>query len=66
MPERNPIPNQPQHVDEFVIEASVELLNSELVNRGIGPDCIIAVLPVPGQTMANPTPPKFRVLYRAD
>jgi hypothetical protein len=67
MPERGPsqIRNQPEQVGEFFTEASVETLNAELANRGIGPDRIIAVLHVPGQTMARPTPPQFRVLYRA-
>ena len=50
-------------VAEFITEASVEMLNAELADRGIKPDRIITVLQVPGQTMANPTTPKFRVLY---
>jgi len=66
MPERDPVLNQHKHVGEFIIEASVELLNLELINRGIGPDRILAVLDLPGQTVANPTPAKFRVLYRAE
>jgi hypothetical protein len=53
-------------VGEFFTEASVETLNAELANRGIGPDRIITVLHVPGQTMARPTAPQFRVLYRAE
>jgi plasmid maintenance system antidote protein VapI len=56
---------EPTHVGEFMTEASVEVLNAELAERGIGPDRIITVLHVPAQTMANPTTPKFRVLYRA-
>jgi len=66
MPETDPVLNQHKHVGEFITEASVELLNTELANRRIGPDRILAVLHVPGQTMANPTPAKFRVLYRAE
>ena len=67
MPERNMnrMSNQPGLVEELVTEARVDVLNAELAERGIGADRIIAVLPVPAQTMANPAPPKFRVLYRA-
>jgi hypothetical protein len=30
----------------------------------ISADQVIAILPVEGQIIANPTPPQFRVLYR--
>jgi hypothetical protein len=68
MSEREPRPvfNQHEQVGEFITEASVEMLNGELANRRIRPDRIITVLHVPGQTMAKPTPPKFRVLYRTE
>jgi hypothetical protein len=52
-------------VKELFTEARVDTLNAVLADRGIGADRIIAILPVPGQTMAKPTPPQFRVLYRA-
>jgi hypothetical protein len=29
-------------------------------------DQVIAILPVEAQAMINPTPPQFRVLYRAN
>ena len=68
MPEReaNRISNQRELVEELITEARVEVLNAELAARGIRADRIIAVLQVPGQTMANPTTPKFRVLYRRE
>ena len=60
------VSNRLESVEELITEARVEVLNAELAERGISADRIIAVLQVPGQTMANPTTPKFRVLYRAD
>jgi hypothetical protein len=64
--EPSPVFNQDKQVGEFITEASVEALNAELTNRRIRPDRIITVLHVPGQTMAKPTTPKFRVLYRTE
>jgi hypothetical protein len=52
-------------VTELLTEARVEALNSALADRGITADRIITILQVPGQTVANPTPAQFRVLYRA-
>ena len=51
-------------VSELLTEASTESLNAALAAQGISADRIIAVLPQPGQTLVNPTPPQFRVLYR--
>jgi hypothetical protein len=52
-------------VAELLTEARVEALNAALADRGITADRIITVLHVPGQTVANPKPAQFRVLYRA-
>jgi hypothetical protein len=51
-------------VAEFLTDASTDALNAALSARGISADRIIAVLPLPGQTLVNPTKPQFRVLYR--
>ena len=59
------VSNRADAVKELFTEARVESLNAVLADRGIGADKIIAILHVPGQTMAKPTPPQFRVLYRA-
>ena len=66
MSDRDPLSNQHGKVGEFITEACVDMLNAELADRSIGPDRIITVLHVPRQTMANPTVPKFRVLYRME
>jgi hypothetical protein len=58
--------NSTRVVDEFFTEARIEALNIELLRREISADQLIAVLPVPGQIMARPTPPQFRVLYRTN
>ncbi len=63
-PQRAPLSNRAPIVSELFTEAKVDALNAELIERGISAEQVIAVLPVPGQTMANPTPPQFRVLYR--
>jgi hypothetical protein len=52
-------------VDELFTDANIVTLNEMLVERGISPDRIITIVMVPGQTMVTPTPPQFRVLYRA-
>ena len=57
--------NNSDAVRELFTEARVDSLNAMLADRRIAADRIIAILHVPGQTMANPTPPQFRVLYRA-
>jgi hypothetical protein len=57
--------NQPTAVAEIFTDATVEALNSVLLQRGISAERVIAVLPVAAQIVANPTPPQFRVLYRA-
>jgi hypothetical protein len=56
--------NRANVVDEMFTEAKIDALNSKLIERGISADQVIAILPVEGQIMANPTPPQFRVLYR--
>jgi hypothetical protein len=48
----------------FFTEARIEALNTELLRRKISAEQVIAVLPVAGQMMVNPTPAQFRVLYR--
>ena len=52
-------------VDELFTEANIVALNEALLERGISPERIIAILAVPGQTLVSPVPPQFRVLYRA-
>ena len=56
--------NQPATVSEIFTDATVDALNSVLLQRGISAERVIAVLPVPAQIVANPTPAQFRVLYR--
>jgi hypothetical protein len=51
-------------VNEIFTEAKIDALNTKLIERGISAEQVIAILPVEGQIMANPTPPQFRVLYR--
>jgi hypothetical protein len=51
-------------VEECYCEARIDALNHTLLERGISTDRVIAILPVPGQTMVNPTADRFRVLYR--
>ncbi|MFM9847930.1 MAG: hypothetical protein ACKVP3_12315 [Hyphomicrobiaceae bacterium] len=57
--------NRADAVTELLTEARVDALNAALADRGITADRIITILHVAGQTMANPTPAQFRVLYRA-
>jgi len=57
--------NRADVVTELLTEARVDVLNSALADHGITADRIITILHVPGQTVANPTPAQFRVLYRA-
>lgn len=52
-------------VKELLTEARVDSLNTVLADLGIATDKIITILPVPAQNVGNPTPPQFRVLYRA-
>jgi hypothetical protein len=63
--EQNTSSSRRDIVKELFTEARVESLNAALADRGITGDRIITILHVAGQTMANPTPPQFRVLYRA-
>ena len=56
--------NDVAEVNEFYTEATTDSLNRALSQRGISADRIIAVMPLPGQIMVQPTPPQFRVLYR--
>ncbi len=63
-PQRAPFSNSANVVDEMFAEANIEALNTQLIERGISADRVIAILPVAAQTMVNPTPPQFRVIYR--
>ena len=63
-PQRAPFSNRANLVDEMFTETSIDALNAKLIERGISADRVIAILPVEAQTMVNPTPPRFRVLYR--
>lgn len=56
--------NRGEAVTELFTEARVEALNAALADRGVAADRIITILHVPGQTVANPSPAQFRVLYR--
>ena len=64
--QHSPLTNRADAVIEFLTEARVDALNAALSDRGISADRIITILHVPGQTIANPTPAQFRVLYRAN
>ncbi|MBX9592469.1 MAG: hypothetical protein K2X43_24545 [Hyphomonadaceae bacterium] len=57
--------NRADAVTELFTEARVDVLNAALADRGVSADRIITILHVPGQTVANPAPAQFRVLYRA-
>jgi hypothetical protein len=59
-------PNRPWPVEEFFTDATVEKLNAELTRRDISPEQVMSILPVPAQGIINPTPRRFRVLYRAN
>jgi hypothetical protein len=63
-PQRAQFSTSANVVDEFFTEARIEALNTELLRREISAEQVIAVLPVTGQMMVNPTPAQFRVLYR--
>ncbi len=60
-----PQSNRARVLDEVVVEAKIDALNAVLADRGISADRIISVIPLPGQTLVSPTPPQYRVLYRA-
>jgi 1,6-anhydro-N-acetylmuramate kinase len=60
-----PQSNRAKVLDEIVVEAKIDALNAVLADRGISADRIISVIPLPGQTLVSPTPPQYRVLYRA-
>jgi hypothetical protein len=59
-------PNRPWPMEEFFTDATVEKLNAELTRRDISPEQVMSILPVPAQGIINPTPRRFRVLYRAN
>jgi hypothetical protein len=63
-PQRALSSNRANVVDEIFTEAKIDALNTKLIERGISADQVIAILAVEAQTMVNPTPPQFRVLYR--
>jgi hypothetical protein len=50
-------------VREFFTEGTLLSLNNVLVNRGIAPHAIVAIIEMHKQAMAKPTPSQFRVLY---
>lgn len=60
-----PQSNRARVLDEVVVEAKIETLNAVLADRGISAERIVSVIPLPGQTLVSPTPPQYRVLYRA-
>jgi 1,6-anhydro-N-acetylmuramate kinase len=60
-----PQSNRARVLDEIVVEAKIDALNAVLADRGISADRIVSVIPLPGQTLVSPTPPQYRVLYRA-
>ena len=60
-----PQSNRAKILDEIVVEVEIDTLNAALAERGISADRIVAVIPLAGQIMVTPTPPQFRVLYRA-
>lgn len=53
-------------VRELYTDDTVLALNAALAESGIDAGQVISVLPVPGQGMGQPVPPRFRVLYRAN
>ena len=57
--------NRADVVSELFTEARLEALNAALADLGIAAERIITIFQVPGQTLVNPTPAQFRVLYRA-
>jgi hypothetical protein len=63
-PQRAELSNSANLVDEMFTEAKIDALNAKLIEQGISADQVIAILPVEAQTMVNPAPPQFRVLYR--
>ncbi|WP_152539836.1 hypothetical protein [Afipia sp. P52-10] len=60
-----PQSNRAKVLDEVIVEAKLDALNTVLADRGISADRIVSVIPLPGQTLVSPTPPQYRVLYRA-
>jgi hypothetical protein len=60
-----PQSNRAKVLDEIVVAAEIDTLNAALAERGISADRIVAVLPLEAKIMVSPTPPQFRVLYRA-
>ena len=65
VPQRAPLSNSANVVDELFTEARIDALNSKLIERGISADRVIAILPVEAKIVANSTPPQFQVLYRS-
>jgi hypothetical protein len=63
-PQRVQFSNSANVVAEIFTEATIDALNTKLMERGISADQVIAILPVEAKIMVNPTPPQFRVLYR--
>lgn len=51
-------------VGEFTTRAEIAALNAGLAERGLGAGAIIAVLLVPGTTLAGGAGDLYRVLYR--
>jgi len=56
--------NRADVVQELFTEARLDALNTALADLGIAGEKIITIFQVPGQTLVNPTPAQFRVLYR--
>jgi hypothetical protein len=62
--EANTVTSRANAVSELLTNADVDSLNSALADRGIAAEQIITILHVPGKIMVDPTPAKFRILYR--
>jgi hypothetical protein len=50
-------------VKELFTQATLPALNRALLNRGINPHAIVAIVEMHGQAMASARHPQFRVLY---
>lgn len=52
-------------VREILTEATLPALSAVLVNRGIDPRAILAIVEMRGPAMTSPMRAQFRVLYEA-
>jgi hypothetical protein len=51
-------------VGEFITEARIDSLNSELAAHGVDASRIISIFRLPAEPVANAAPERYRVLYR--